>query len=395
MRHEIGEVLGELEARGEISAAQRERIHGALSARLDAPRDHGGRVIAVVATFGALLFAAGILYLVAINWEALGKAAKLGLVFGAWAGLHALGYALAERPGGSPRIGSALTLAGMLCFGGAIYLVAQVYHLSAREPWAILWWCALNVPLMLWLRSRAAQAIVTGLFLLWAFLHAEAWYGQQVLLSHSWHYEADCMLFLGGGLAALLGALALLAPQLGGERYRGLWRALALPGALLLGYVAGFGEYADGSQEFEPELVALTPALCALGLALALLFVALARGARGPMRTEALALLVFVGLLDGACLAGREILPIVANLLELAALLALVWHGTRTRSAALVNLALACFALLIVSRYLEYLWDKLEGAYAFLGSGALLLALGWFLERRRRSLMLRVRGGAA
>jgi hypothetical protein len=203
------------------------------------------------------------------------------------------------------------------------------------------------------------------------------------------------MLFLGGGLAALLGALALLVGHVGGERYRGLRRALALPGALILGYVVGFGEFGDGAQDFEPELVALTPALCALGVALALLVAAQVRGARGPLRTEAQALLVFVALLAGACLAGRESLPIVANLLELAALLALVWHGTRTRSAALVNLALACFALLIVSRYLEYLWDKLEGAYAFLGSGALLLALGWFLERRRRSLMLRVRGGAA
>jgi uncharacterized membrane protein len=122
MRREIEEVLAGLEAGGQISSAQRERIRAALAARLDAPRDHAGRVIAIVASFGALLFSAGLLYLVGYNWDALAKATKLALVFGLWAAIHAGGYALAEWPGGYPRLGRALTLAGMLCFGGALGL---------------------------------------------------------------------------------------------------------------------------------------------------------------------------------------------------------------------------------------------------------------------------------
>jgi uncharacterized membrane protein len=116
---------------------------------------------------------------------------------------------------------------------------------------------------------------------------------------------------------------------------------------------------------------------------------------RGPLLAEAWAALGLVLLCSVLCVWAEEWLPIACNLLLLAALLALAWHGTRTRSAGLVNLALGFFALLIVTRYVEYLWDKLQGAYAFLGCGALLLTLGWFLERRRRSLMLRVRGGGA
>ncbi len=394
MRHEIQEVLAELETRGEISAAQRERIRAALALRLDAPRDHGGRVIAVVATFGALLLAAGLLYLVGYNWDALGKAAKLALVFGLWGGIHAGGYALAEQPGGYPRIGRALTLAGMLCFGGAIYVVAQVYNLSARYPWSVLLWCLLDVPLIFWLRSRAAQAVVSGLFIVWAFLHANIWYEQQLSGEHSWSYQVHCNFYLVGALAALFAALAALASSLRAERYAGLWRALAIPGALFAGYLVSFKDLEHPAGELRLLLVALEPTFALLALALLVLLAALARGLGGALRLEAPAVLVFVLLLAGLALVSGELLPLAGNLLVLGALLALVWQGARTRSAGLVNLALGFFALLIVTRYVEYLWDKLQGAYAFLGCGALLLVLGWFLERRRRALMLRVRGGA-
>ncbi len=394
MRREIQEVLAELEMRGEISAEQRERIRAALAQRLDAPRDHGGRVIAVVATFGALLLAAGLLYLVGYNWDALGKAAKLALVFGLWAGIHAGGYALAEQPGGYPRVGRALTLAGMLCFGGALYLVAQIYNLSAHYPWALLSWWALAVPLMLWMRSRAAQAVVTGLFVVWAFMHANVWYEEQLSSLHSWRYEFSCNFFLALALAACFAALAALVSVLRAERYVGLWRSLGLLGVLGGGYLVSFQEFGDRTREFEPLLTALVPAFVVLAVTLLLLVVALARGLRGPLRSEAPAVLVLTLLFTGLELYARQWLPLAGNLLVLAALLALVWHGTRTRSAALVNLALGFFGLLIVTRYVEYLWHKLQGAYAFLGCGALLLLLGWFLERRRRALMLRVRGGA-
>jgi uncharacterized membrane protein len=62
----------------------------------------------------------------------------------------------------------------------------------------------------------------------------------------------------------------------------------------------------------------------------------------------------------------------------------------RTQRTQELNLSVALFALLVFTRYLEYLWDKLEGAYAFLATGALLLTLGWLLELRRRSLLRRM-----
>jgi uncharacterized membrane protein len=286
-----------------------------------------------------------------------------------------------------------LTLAGMLCFGGALYLVAQIYNLSAHYPWAVFCWFALDVPLMLWLRSRAAQVVVTGLFVVWAFMHANVWLEGQAL--HSWRDEARCNFALVAGLAALFGALAALASSLRAERYVGLWRFLAPLAALGACYLLGFDEAAHTWGPNDALLVVLAPALFLQAVALVLLLVALARGLAGPLRVEALGAMAIAILLTCCIFAAGKWMPIVGNLIALAALLGLVWHGTRARSASLVNLALGFFALLIVTRYLEYLWDKLEGAYAFLGSGALLLVLGWFLERRRRSLMRRVRGGAA
>jgi uncharacterized membrane protein len=282
----------------------------------------------------------------------------------------------------------------MLCFGGALGLVAQIYNLSAHYPWAVLLWWVLDVPLIFWLRSRAAQAVVSGLFVLWAFLHANTWYEDREQLTQFWRYDLHCNFFLVGGLAACFAALAALSSSLRAGFYTGLWRVLGLCGAFGAAYLVSFRELAESSPAFGPQLVALTPALFALAVALLVLLAALVRGQAGALRSEGLAVLALVGLLALVCLLADEALPLAGNLLTLAGLLALAWHGTRERSAAQVNLALGFFALLIVTRYVEYLWDKLQGAYAFLGCGALLLVLGWFLEHRRRALMLRVRGGA-
>lgn len=389
MRREIHEVLAELEADGTLSAEQRRRVAEALARRGEPAHDHSRRLITVLASFGALLFGAGVLYLVGYNWAALGRATKLALVFGAWIALHAAAFAASERPDGHPLLGRALSLLGMLWFGAAIFLVAQVYNLSPHHPWGMLAWWALNVPLFLWLRSRSAQALVTGLFLVWAFWQAGVWIEDQAELQH-WRYGPLGEFQLASALGPLFAALAALAGTGRDPRWSALWRQLGIVSGLFGAYLLGFHDLHGGVPEARSTLLAATPAFAALLLGLLLLVAALLRGARGRILHESVALVALALLLLAVLLAAREWMPLLANLLLLAALLALVAHGSRARELGLVNLALGFFALAIVTRYVEYLWDKLQGAYAFLGAGALLLGLGWLLERRRRAWKARI-----
>ena len=57
-----------------------------------------------------------------------------------------------------------------------------------------------------------------------------------------------------------------------------------------------------------------------------------------------------------------------------------------------VYFAVFVFVAGVVTRYFEYLWQKMEGAFAFLSIGALLLAVGWLVENRRRVLRARIAG---
>ena len=382
MRARILATLEALEREGHLSPEQRslvqERIEGALG-----PRDHTGRFITILGSFGAVLIAAGFLYLVGYHWDGFEKATKLALVFGIWAGFFAASYLLGERPGHYPKLGQAFLLAGVLGFGAAIGLVAQIYNLSAHYPWSLCLWWALNVPLLLWTRSRSVQFVVSALFLVWVFWHQGVWMDDHP----GAHEEIAIIGVLCAGLATFFAALAALArsarmPDL--QRFAAPWSMIAIFGVLLGPYLAGFrNSFRRTGHELVPPALAL-PA-CALALTGVLVgLCALARGrTRGELMSVLACLATFV-LLGVFTLWAPDTVAVAGNLLTLATILYLVYAGSTRGRLAWINAGLAAFFVWVVTRYFEYLWSKLEGAYAFLVTGVLLMLLGWFLERRRK-----------
>jgi uncharacterized membrane protein len=80
----------------------------------------------------------------------------------------------------------------------------------------------------------------------------------------------------------------------------------------------------------------------------------------------------------------------------------LAWWAVRERSRAVVNYAIAAFALVVMWFYFSSLMDKMGRALGLIGLGVLFLLGGWLLERFRRQLMVQMRepagateGGAA
>ena len=409
MRRRVTEALVELEREGALTSAQRALVAARVEAALAGP-DRGSRLAGVVAAFGGLCLGVGVISLVAFHWEELGKPAKLALTAAVWLGLHAAGLWLAEPPapgeatrgprGRYPRVGVALTLAGVLAYGGAIGVVAQVYHLTSEQPNALLLWWLASVPVLVWSRSRAVAGTVAILFLVWAFAQAETWLERAGPIDDLVGFAAHGSLALA--LAALLAALAARPGRTG---------ALLAPLdslAVLLGCAAAYASSfrfpwtERGSVGAPPGFHAFAPAALAAVAALAL--VALdARaagawwtpaGARPPRRTAA-ALLGACAAFTLAAAFARPAVPLVANALLVGGALALAADGVARGSRRAIDLATALFGLLVVTRYFEYLWDRLEGAYAFLATGALLIGLGWALERRRRAWIARGAGRAA
>lgn len=88
----------------------------------------------------ALLFAAAVLLLVAANWEAFPRLARVGALFAVIAAGYVGGAAL--KSSGHSAIAEGLWLVAAAAFGGSIALIGQMYHLSGDEEQAILTWCA-------------------------------------------------------------------------------------------------------------------------------------------------------------------------------------------------------------------------------------------------------------
>lgn len=381
----IDAALVELEREGQLAPAQRAAVAARIQQALQTGRGHD--FATVVAMLGGLLIAAGLLYLIGYNWEALGKLAKLALIFTVWGGLHAAGWWFAERRG-QLAIGRAFTLVGVLAFGGAIGLVAQIYHLSAHYPNSILLWWLLSVPIVLVTGSRAILAAVLAVGLLWVGWHLGVW-----LDDHGARHGRDWLvnyLLVGMAVGASLLALVAAMPEPRRQLFGAVLRAPVLPLACAVPFGLAFHEPWWDMTPADLPAVRLLPVVVAAGCAALLIAVAAAR--RGVAAIRDPAILLGLLLLHGiVALAVPRGLPILANLVLFGGSLSLVALGVAEARGRLATWGIFLFVAGAVARYFEYLWDKLEGAYAFLASGALLLAAAFLFENRRRAVAARLR----
>jgi uncharacterized membrane protein len=190
----------------------------------------------VLMTIAALLVAAAVLLLVAANWEAIPRLARLvGILALIWAAYIA-GSLLLMR--GAERLAAAVLVFGTLCFGAAISLVGQMYHLSGDAFQAMLVWFAGAVLVAALYRSPAVTAVAG--FLTFAVAGAD-W-------TQSYSVDQGVLLWLMPILAATVILLV---------RYTGAGRVRHLAYLLLVAWL--------GSIYLEDQTTATAVAIAAFG----------------------------------------------------------------------------------------------------------------------------------
>ena len=75
--------------------------------------------------------------------------------------------------------------------------------------------------------------------------------------------------------------------------------------------------------------------------------------------------------------------------------LGLIRAGVFSGRESWVNLGVGMIALNVVTRYFDLFGNMMDGAALFMGSGALILGGGIYVERQRRRLLARLRQEAA
>jgi uncharacterized membrane protein len=149
-----------------VSADQVEKIlslYESVEQRQDRRRSW---LLYTLSALAMVLFGAATMLLVGYNWESLPAAAKLVLIFGAITLTSGTGIYL--RYWRNARLASdAFLLLGCLFYGAAIWLVAQIFHMSAHYPDGMFWWAAGVLPLAIVVDSLVLHALLVVLIGTW------------------------------------------------------------------------------------------------------------------------------------------------------------------------------------------------------------------------------------
>jgi uncharacterized membrane protein len=163
LERQIQKKLGEWTAAGLLSPGQAAAI-GTHEAQRKPGRPWG---IVIFAGFGAVVLALGVILLFAYNWDQMHKFAKLAVVGGFLAAAHGAGLWLRRRDAWQ-GFAEPVQLLGTMLFGAGIWLVAQIYHISAHYPNAFIIW-AVGALLLAWLLPSVAQGLLASVLLVvWA-----------------------------------------------------------------------------------------------------------------------------------------------------------------------------------------------------------------------------------
>ena len=369
---------------GLITEAQAEAIR-----RREEAAAHGerrGLVVQTLAYVGAIVAGLGVILFFAANWDAIPRPTRVVALLATIAAAYGAGYVLRHARATRPHVGEALLLLGAITFGASLFLVGQMYHVQAHDPFAFLLWAAAALPTAAVVRSRWIAAL--GLVTISAWLIHES---VEIAEGEAWGYVPTLLALYGGALYGFGTAFRerLSATFAWPMRVLG---AVFLPAGLFVftfqGFIAELARRESLSGWVELGLAALTLLAVAGAAALA------TDRTRATARWEALALAGTVAVVLAAVFFASAddpvLLPVVANLLMAAVALGAILVGYATEEGWLVNLGIALVGIDVFARYFDLFWDLLPRSFVFLGAGVLLLALAWLLERQRGRLLARM-----
>ena len=367
------------------------REEGLLSAELEtALRQSSGQLVkratvAVVRTalagLGGGLLIAGLILIVAENWEALHRSLKLG----GWALLQLTfllsAYQLSRAWADRPALAEAMSfVAGGWMLGG-IALVSQIYQLDSRPPNGVWLWLVLVLPAA-WLLERRAIAAVIFIALVWG-LALEA--GQIDSIFRADRVDGPWIWIgiplLAAGLASFLPASARFLRE-----WTGFWTFAA---ANLFLLVLGASKDLDRSDLGHGWWLAGAGIL----LGVAIPDRCLSRAWDGL--TSRLILVstflpwVLMGSRYDAGVIVDELAIGLSWVVQLVIAILVIRAGARRGSESWVNLGYLALLAGILTRYFDFFRDYLEGGAALALTGALLLFILFALEKARRRTLRR------
>ena len=117
-------------------------------------------------TLATLMIGIAVLLVIGYNWQDLGRALKLSVISGAILGAHGAGLCLRRLP--HARVASELLFfLGCLCYGAAIWLIAQIFNINSHYPDGVWYWAVGVLPFALCLDTLLFHCLYASLLATW------------------------------------------------------------------------------------------------------------------------------------------------------------------------------------------------------------------------------------
>jgi uncharacterized membrane protein len=319
---------------------------------------------------GALLVGAGVLLFISAHWDALSPLRRTLLVITLVAGFHLAGAWFASRLDALATTCHAL---GTIALGTGILLTGQIFNLAERWPAGMLLWAA-------------GAAAGYGLLRDWPQLSltailAPGWLAGEFVVRYEREVPDIVFSFL---LVLAFSYLTALWPERVSDERRmlcALGSVAVLPLGILAAAVPLMTHRVLPPADLSILVISVLAFLLPLGVALAL------RGKRVWMNAVAAIWVAVLAMLTH----GYWTLAVHAWC-ALGAVGLIAWGIHELRSER-INLGVAAFAITVLFFYFSSVMDKLGRSASLITLGILFLAGGWGLERGRRGLIARIRGG--
>jgi hypothetical protein len=340
---------------------------------------------------GGLLVGLGVLLTVAANWSGIGDTAKVLTIVLTLVAAHGAGI-WADARGAARWVGTTAFTVATLVFAGGVFLLGQLFHVRAHDPFGFL-----------------VVAIAASAIALLASRMVVGWIAAAAWLAWGTHEFVD-LLFTEDDALQVVGACLLLgvtALAIGwvldgvADRHASTLpdherplvadldllgtplRSVALLGLLGLLVPLSFAWHASGEELGEGGfgVATLVGAVVALG-ATALL----ARGGSLRLRARvalALAVVVVLVVLAGLVPDGL-VIGLLANAVLVGGGLGLAVLGLVEDRRGIYAWGVAWIIATIVARYVDVMISFAFGGLGFIGAGLLLIGCGWLVGRSRR-----------
>lgn len=361
--------------------------------------------IGVLPLLGSILVGLGILSFVAANWQGIPQIARLVIILVLLVAFYGGGELFRKK--GNEKLGLAMTALGLFSFGGGIVLIAQMFHLVSYDIMSFIVWGSVGTLLTYLYRSKFLYLISLLIFT------CAQWYSTET--HHQFSYVGLIIMAVGLGyygwkhqhmflawcfsLSFVLQSLILVLDR----DWKFLWVFIPLMALYALG-----DWIKDRSSGFALQSVPLAAAFI-FATVMVLAYDVVSEGDRNDILAQPLYFVGAMLLLLAASLYGKWTNQRISSAFEWVLLVPFIYlhsgiavmyllilfffsfyvlgRGYIEQWRFKINFGTLLFMVTTMVAYGKLTWAFMDKSLFFILGGLILLALSWFLNRRKKLVL--------